>query len=128
MWVLPVPLFKAAMTFSRRWMYSHRAGCITGCLFTEGMAGKSKVSRLFTAGKRAARTRRSTMRSLVPVYELKFGQAQQVLRVVHTLGGALGRHLPIFPQEAGQLQFLQMVFQKQCGTVAHAALPDSNVM
>ena len=62
MWVLPVPLLPRAMTFSRRWMYSHRASSITSALFTEGMAGKSKVSRLLTAGKRAARIRRSTMR------------------------------------------------------------------
>ena len=57
-----MPLFPTAMTFSRRWMYSHRASSITRDLFTEGMAGKSKVSRLLTAGNRAARIRRSTMR------------------------------------------------------------------
>ena len=61
-WVLPVPLLPMAMTFSRRWMYSHRASCMTRCLFTEGMARKSKVSRLFTAGKLAALILRSTMR------------------------------------------------------------------
>ena len=43
-------------------MYSHRASSMTSGLFTEGMARKSKVSRLLTAGKRAARIRRSTMR------------------------------------------------------------------
>ena len=61
-WVLPVPLLPTAMTFSRRWMYSQRANSITRALFSDGMAGKSKVSRLLTAGKRAARIRRSTMR------------------------------------------------------------------
>ena len=35
---------------------------MTKALFTGGMAGKSKVSKLLTAGKRAARIRRSTMR------------------------------------------------------------------
>ena len=50
------------MTFSRRWMYSHRASSITRDLFSDGMAGKSMVSRLFTAGNRAARIRRSTIR------------------------------------------------------------------
>ena len=59
-WVLPVPLFPTAMTFSRRWMYSQRASSSTRDLFSDGMAGKSKVSRLFTAGNRAARMRRST--------------------------------------------------------------------
>ena len=96
MWVLPVPLFPTAMTFSRRWMYSQRASSITSALFTEGMAVKSKVSRLLTAGNRAARIRRSTMRWLA-VDEFQFGQPEQVLGVVHTFGGALGRHLPVFP-------------------------------
>ena len=44
MWVLPVPLLPTAMTFFRRWMYSQRASSITRALFTDGMAGKSKVS------------------------------------------------------------------------------------
>ena len=43
-WVLPVPLLPTAITFSRRSMYSQRAISITSCLFTEGMAVKSKVS------------------------------------------------------------------------------------
>ena len=38
------------------------ASSITSALFSDGVAGKSKVSRLLTAGKRAARIRRSTMR------------------------------------------------------------------
>ena len=37
MWALPAPLLPTAMTFSRRWMYSHRASSITSALFTEGM-------------------------------------------------------------------------------------------
>ena len=110
MWVLPVPLLPTAMTFSRRWMYSQRASSITSALFSDGMAGKSKVSMLLTAGKRAARIRRSTI-ALVAVDELKFSQPEQVLGMIHTLGGALRGHLPVFPEEAGQLQLLQMVFQ-----------------
>ena len=51
--------------------------------------------------------------ALVAVYEFQLGEAQQVLRVVHIPGGALGCHLPVLPQEAGQLQFLQVVFQEQ---------------
>ena len=43
-WVLPVPLLPAAMTFSRRWMYSHRANSITKAMFSDGMVGKSKLS------------------------------------------------------------------------------------
>ena len=49
--------------------------------------------------------------ALVPVYELKLGQSEQVLGMIHTLGGALGRQLPVFPEEAGQLQLLQMMLQ-----------------
>ena len=61
-WVLPVPLLPMAMTFSLRSMYSQRASCMTSGLFSDGMARKSKVSRLLVAGKRAARMRRCTMR------------------------------------------------------------------
>ena len=64
----------------------------------------------------------------VAIDEFQFRQSEQVPWVVHSLGGALGRHLPIPQEEAGQLQFLQMVFQQQRGPVVHAALPDSNVM
>ena len=59
-WVLPVPLLPIAMTFSRRSTYSQRDSCMTRCLFTDGMARKSKVSKLLTAGKRAALILRST--------------------------------------------------------------------
>ena len=62
MWVLPVPLLPMAMTFSRRSTYSHTASRVTSCLFTDGIARKSKVSRLFTVGKRAALIRLSTIR------------------------------------------------------------------
>ena len=48
--VLAAPDVFAAGQFCRR------------ALFTEAMAVKSKVSKLFTAGNRAARMRRSTMR------------------------------------------------------------------
>ena len=41
--------------------------------------------------------------ALVPVYELKLGQSEQVLGMIHTLGGAQGRQLPVFPEEAGSL-------------------------
>ena len=69
-WVLPVPLLPMAMTFSLRSTYSHRASCMTRCLFTEGMARKSKVSRLFTAGKRAALDP-PLHHAVVAVYQLK---------------------------------------------------------
>ena len=111
-WVLPVPLLPTAMTFSRRWMYSQRASSITSALFSDGMAGKSKVSRLFTAGKRGGADP-PLHHALVAVYEFQFRQPEQVLGVIHSLGGALRGHLPVFSQEAGQLQFLKVMFQEQ---------------
>jgi hypothetical protein len=59
MWVLPVPLLPTAMMFSRRVTYYERASSSTKVLLSDGMAAKSKLSRLFTAGNRI---RRSTMR------------------------------------------------------------------
>ena len=50
-WVLPVPLLPMAITFLRLSTYSQRASWLTRCLLTEGMARKSKVSRLFVEGK-----------------------------------------------------------------------------
>ena len=41
---MPVLLFPMATTFSRRSTYSYQASWMTGCLFTDGMARKSKVS------------------------------------------------------------------------------------
>ena len=57
-----MPLLPTAMMFSPRSMYSQWANCVTICLFTDGTAPKSKVSRPFSAGKRAALILRSTMR------------------------------------------------------------------
>ena len=39
--------------------------------------------------------------ALVAVNEFPLGEAQQVLRVVHILGGALGCHLTVLPEKAG---------------------------
>src|SRR5271163_3083001 len=61
-WVFPVPLLPTAITFSRRAMYSQRASSSTNVLLIEGIAVKSKLSRLFTVGNRASLMRRSTVR------------------------------------------------------------------
>ena len=127
MWVLPVPLLPTAMIFSRRCMYSHRASSITSALFTDGMAVKSKVSKVLTAGE-AGGPDPPLHHALVAVDEFQFRQPEQVPWVVHSLGGALARHLAVFPEETGQFQFLQMVFQQQRGPAVHAALVGSNVM
>jgi hypothetical protein len=50
------------MTFSRRVTYSERASSSTRVLLSEGMAAKSKLSRLLTAGNLASLIRRSTVR------------------------------------------------------------------
>ena len=80
-WVLPVPLLPIVMTFPRRWMYSHRASSKNRCLFTEVMARRSKVSRLFTAGKRA-RPDPPLHHAVVVVYGFKLGQPEQEAGVV----------------------------------------------
>ena len=41
------------------------------------------------------------------------GQPKQVVGVVRTLGGALGGQLAVLPEEGGQLQFLEVMFQEQ---------------
>ena len=58
------------MTFSRRSTYSQRASCMTRCLFTDGMARKSKVSRLLVAGK-ASGLDPALDHAVMAVYELE---------------------------------------------------------
>ena len=100
-WVLPVPLLPMAMTFSRRSMYSHRASCVTSALFTEGMARKSKVSRLLVAGKRGGPDP-ALHHALVAVDEFQFGETKQVVGVVGAFCGALGCQLAVLSQEGGR--------------------------
>ena len=45
--------------------------------------------------------------------------------MVCSLGGALGRHLVVLPEEGWQSQLLEVVFQQQCRLVVHDALRDS---
>ena len=49
--------------------------------------------------------------ALVAVDELQFREPEQVLGMIHILGGALGSHLTVLPEKAGQLQLFEMVFQ-----------------
>ena len=51
--------------------------------------------------------------ALVVVDEFQFGETQQVVRVIGAFGGALGGQLAVLPQEGGQLQLLEVVFQEQ---------------
>ena len=131
MWVLPVPLLPMAMTFSLCWTYSQRASSITRALFTEGIARKSKVSRLLTAGKRAARMRRCTMRWWRSMSSSSANRSKywgwSAPSAAHWAAS-----LPYSRRKLGSLssfsQFLQMMLQQQRRPVAHAALPDSKVM
>ena len=74
---MPVPLLPTAMTFSRHWMYSQRASSITSALFTEGMAGKSKVSKALD-GREPGRPDPPVHHALVAVDEFQFRQPEQV--------------------------------------------------
>jgi putative transposase len=60
--VLPVPLGPRAMTFSRRSMNSPRASSMVSALLRDGIAVKSKLSRLLVTGNFAALMRRSIIR------------------------------------------------------------------
>ena len=51
--------------------------------------------------------------ALVAVDEFQFRETQQVVRVVHILGGALGGQLAVLPEEGGQPQFLEVMLQEQ---------------
>ena len=62
MCVLPVPDGPSAMTFSRRSTKAQRANSIASTLLREGIAVKSKLSRLLVAGNFAALMRRSIIR------------------------------------------------------------------
>src|SRR3954451_6169858 len=62
MWVLPVPEFPKAKTFSRLPIHSHRARSSTSFLFNVGMSRKLYVSRLLLTGNFAALIRRSVAR------------------------------------------------------------------
>src|SRR5262249_28359855 len=111
MCVLPVPLLPTAITFSRRAMYSPRASSRTNVLLSEGIAVKSKLSRLFTVGNRASRMRRSII------------QAQQIAGMVDALSGALLGELVVFAQERRQLERFEVMGEQKLRRVAHDAAP-----
>ena len=79
-------------------------------------------------GREAGRADPALHQALVSVGEFQFGEAQQVVGMTDTLGGALDGQLAVLPEKTGQLQFLEMVLKEQRGSVAHAALlSDSRV-
>ena len=70
-------------------MYSQRASSRTIILLSDGMALKSKLSKLLTAGNLAILIRRSTMRRS-PINQLQFGQANKVTHMIDALGQRIG--------------------------------------
>ena len=91
-----------AITLSRLRMYSHRASSMARALFIERMNGKAKVPRLLTAGETGGADA-PLHHALMAVDEFQLSQPEQVPRMVHPRGRALGRHLPVLPEEAGPL-------------------------
>src|SRR5215470_13683671 len=108
MCVLPVPLLPTAIAFSRRAMYSPRASSRTNVLLSEGLAVKSKLSRLFTVGNRASRMRRSTIRRSRSISSSS-ARRSKIAKMVDSLGGALLGELVIFAQERRQLERLEVM-------------------
>ena len=81
-------------------------------LFTDGYGREVEGVQAFHRGE-AGGPDPTLHHWLVPVDELKLSQPEQVLGMIHTLGGAPRGHLPVFPEEAGQLEFLQVMFQQE---------------
>jgi hypothetical protein len=89
-------------------------------LLSDGMAAKSKLSRLFTAGNRASLIRRSTMRR-----SRSISSSSAKADVIEALGGALPSELVVFAQECRQLERLQVMSEQQLGRIGHDAAPVS---
>src|ERR1035437_11096018 len=126
MCVLPVPLLPTAMMFSRRVTYSERASSSTRVLLSDGMAAKSKLSRLFTDGNRASLIRRSTIRRSRSNSD-QSGQAQQKADVIEALGGALPGDLVVFAQERRKFERLQVMSEQKLWRIGHDDAPVSRL-
>jgi hypothetical protein len=75
-------------------MYSPRASSVTSILFSDGMAAKSKLSRLFTTGNFAARMRRSTILRSRSIIRHAIVTAQGVEPLLYPrMGGSLPNYV-----------------------------------
>ena len=92
-------------------------------MLSEGIAAKSKLSRLLTAGNRATLHHAS-----LSIDQLQFGEAQQKADMVETLGGALPSKLLILAQERRQLERLQVMSEQKLGRIGHDDAPASKLM
>ena len=77
-------------------------------LLSEGIAVKSNVSKLFTAGKRAARMRRSTMRRSRSMSSSST-RRRRIADMIVALARGLGGDLFVFPQHGRQLELAEMM-------------------
>ena len=96
-------------------------------MFRLGIALKSKLSRLLTAGNRAALIPTLDHPALA-VDELQLHEAGEKADVVQAFGRALTGQLLIFPQEGRQLERLEVVGEQDLGGVGHAASPETRHM
>jgi hypothetical protein len=127
MCVLPVPLLPTAITFSRRVAYSERTSSRTTVLFSEGIAAKSKLSRLLTAGNRASFDP-TLHHASFSIDQLQFDEAQEKADMVETLGSALPSKLVILAQERRQLERLQVMTEQKLRRIGHDDAPASKLM
>ena len=82
------------------------------CFVKRGDGQEVEGVQAFRGGK-ACRADAALHHALVAVDEFQFGETQQIVRMIRTFGGALGGQLAVFPEEGGQLQLLEVVFQEQ---------------
>jgi len=91
-------------------------------LLSDGIAVKSKLSRLLTVGNRASLDA-ALDHPAFPLDQFEFGQAQQIAGMVNALSGALLGELVVFAQERRQLERLEVMGEQKLGRVAHAEAP-----
>ena len=117
----------SGLMFSRRSTYSQRASSTTSILLSDGMALKSKLSRLLTAGNLACLIRRSTIRRS-RVDQFQFSEADEIAHMVGALGGALAGQLVVLAQKGRQLQGLEVMDQQQLRRIGHDEPPPNRLI
>ena len=93
---------------------------------SEGIAAKSKLSRLLTAGNRFLDP--TLRRASFSIDQLQFDEAQGKAGMVETLGSALPSKLLILAQERRQLERLQVMTEQKLGRIGHNDAPVSKLM
>ena len=96
-------------------------------MFSEGIAAKSKLSRLLTAGNRASPSP-TLHHASFSIDQLQFDEAQEKADMVETLGSALPSKLLILAQERRQLERLQVMTEQKLRRIGHDDAPVSKLM